>query len=64
MERALSGLGTLDRVVAAALHENPQIQARLSSIRSLEAGLSRARRNHLPVIEAVGIVSYVYDGHA
>jgi outer membrane protein TolC len=61
MERALSGLGTLDRVVAAALHENPQIQARLSSIRSLEAGLSRARRNHLPVIEAVGIVSYVYD---
>lgn len=61
MSRALSGLETLDSIVAVALRENPQIQARQSSIRSLEAGLSRARRNQLPVIEAVGIVSYVYD---
>ncbi len=61
MTQALSGLETLDSVVATALRENPQVQARLSSIRSLEAGLSRARRNHLPVVEAVGIVSYVYD---
>jgi outer membrane protein len=57
----MSGLGTLDSLVRAALSENPMIGARLSAVRSLEARLDRARRNRLPVIEAVGIASYVYD---
>ena len=57
----MSGLETLDTLVRAALSENPMIGARLSAVRSLEARLDRARRNRLPVIEAVGIASYVYD---
>ncbi|MAK65012.1 MAG: hypothetical protein CMF75_09800 [Maricaulis sp.] len=57
----MAGLETLDRLVQAALSDNPMIGARLSAVRSLEARLDRARRNRLPVIEAVGIASYVYD---
>ena len=57
----LAGLQTLDSLVQAALTDNPMISARLSAVRSLEARLDRARRNRLPVIEAVGIASYVYD---
>ena len=58
---ALSGLDTLDGLIAAALADNPQIGARQGAVRSLEAGLERARRNRLPVIEAGGIASYVHD---
>jgi outer membrane protein TolC len=61
LDRAMAGLDTLDAMVGAALTDNPQIGARMSAIRSLEAGLDRERRNRLPVIEAVGIASYVYD---
>ncbi|WP_203293905.1 TolC family protein [Maricaulis parjimensis] len=57
----LTGLETLDALVQSALSDNPLISARTSAIRALEARLDRARRNRLPVIEAVGIASYVYD---
>ncbi len=57
----LVGLQSLDSLVQAALSDNPMISARQSAVRSLEARLDRARRNRLPVIEAVGIASYVYD---
>lgn len=61
LDAALAGLDTLDAAVGDALADNPQVSARLSAIRSLEARLDRERRSRLPVIEAVGIVSYVYD---
>lgn len=61
LDRALAELDTLDGFLGAALADNPQIGARMSAIRSLEARLDRERRNRLPVIEAVGIASYVYD---
>jgi len=61
LDRAMGGLDTLDGFVATALADNPQVGARSSAIRSLEARLDRERRNRLPVIEAVGILSYVYD---
>jgi protease secretion system outer membrane protein len=61
LDAALAGLDTLDAAVGDALADNPQVSARLSAIRSLEARLDRERRSRLPVIEAEGIVSYVYD---
>ena len=61
MDTALRGLDTIDAVVAAALADNPQLAARRGAVRSLEAQSMRERRARLPVVNLVGIVSYVYD---
>tara|TARA_R110002096_G_scaffold43420_7_gene117076 strand:- start:463 stop:1812 length:1350 start_codon:yes stop_codon:yes gene_type:complete len=57
----LAGLDTIDAVVDSALSTHPQIGAQRGAIRSLEAQRDRQRRSRLPVVEVVGIVSYVYD---
>lgn len=61
MDRALHGLDTIEAVVSASLADNPQIAARRGAVRSLEAQSMRERRSRLPVVNLVGIVSYVYD---
>jgi len=61
LDGQLSGLNSIDDVVDSALSAHPQIGAQRSAIRSLEAQRDRQRRSRLPVVEVVGIVSYVYD---
>ena len=61
LRRALGPLDSIDGVISAALSHNPEIAARTSAVRSLEAQRERQRRARLPVVEAVGIMSYVYD---
>jgi outer membrane protein TolC len=47
--------------VERALSENPQIQAANLELKAEEARAERARRNRLPAIELVGIVSFAQD---
>ncbi|MGK0265841.1 MAG: outer membrane protein [Maricaulis sp.] len=61
LDAQLSGLDTIDAAVGSALAAHPQIGAQRGAIRSLEAQRDRQRRSRLPVVEVVGIVSYVYD---
>tara|TARA_R110000868_G_scaffold101630_5_gene279777 strand:+ start:59593 stop:60900 length:1308 start_codon:yes stop_codon:yes gene_type:complete len=61
MDAQLTGLGSIEDVVNAALSAHPRIGAQRSAIRSLEAARDRQARSRLPVVEVVGIVSYVYD---
>ena len=60
LDAQLAGLNSVDDVVESALTANPQIGSQRSAIRSLEAQRERQRRARLPVVEVVGIVSYVY----
>jgi outer membrane protein TolC len=61
LDAQLSGLNSVDDVVVSALSAHPQIGSQRSAIRSLEAQRDRQRRSRLPVVEVVGIVSYVYE---
>lgn len=64
LDAQLAGLGNIDAVVASALSAHPRIGAQRSTIRSLEAQRARQARSRLPVVELVGIVSYVYDDNS
>jgi outer membrane protein len=64
IDNYLNDLQTIDDIVGAALAHNPQVGARRSAIRSLEAARGRERRARLPAIDVVGIASYVYDDQA
>ena len=61
LDLQLAGLDTIDAAVGSALSAHPQIGSQRGAIRSLEAQRDRQRRSRLPVVEVVGIVSYVYD---
>ncbi len=61
LDAQLADLATVDDVVASALSAHPRIGSQRGAIRSLEAQRERQRRSRLPVVEMVGIVSYVYD---
>ncbi|WP_417481959.1 TolC family protein [Maricaulis sp.] len=61
LDSQLSGLATVDDVVASALSAHPRIGSQRGAIRALEAQRERQSRARLPVVEVVGIVSYVYD---
>ena len=61
LDRALEGIVTVDDAVDHTLSKNPGIAAQAEAVRVLDAQRERARRSRLPVIEAVGIASYVYD---
>tara|TARA_R110002051_G_scaffold324773_1_gene423533 strand:- start:12082 stop:13464 length:1383 start_codon:yes stop_codon:yes gene_type:complete len=60
LDTQLADLTSVDDVIASALSTHPQIGSQRSAIRSLEAQRERQRRSRLPVVEVVGIVSYVY----
>ena len=61
LDRALEGVVTVHDAVDLTLTRNPGIAAQAEAVRALDAQRERARRSRLPVIEAVGIASYVYD---
>ncbi len=61
LDHYLQGVDTVDTAVSAALNGHPAIIARRGSVRSLEAQSARERRARLPIVDLVGIVSYVYD---
>lgn len=57
----LADLATVDDAVDAALSANPEIGALRSAVRSQDARRERERRSRLPIVNLVGIASYVYD---
>ncbi len=59
--RALQGVQSIDDAVDMTLSRNPGLAAQAEAVRVLDAQRERARRGRLPVVEAVGIASYVYD---
>lgn len=61
LDRALEGVVTVHDAVDLTLTRNPGLAAQAEAVRALDAQRERARRSRLPVIEAVGIASYVYD---
>ncbi|RKR03729.1 TolC family protein [Maricaulis maris] len=61
LARALRGIETVHDAVDHTLTRNPGIAAQAEAVRGLDAQRERARRSRLPVIEAVGIASWVYD---
>lgn len=61
LDRALDGITTVHDAVDLTLSQNPGLAAQAQAVRVLDAQRERARRSRLPVIEAVGIASYVYD---
>ncbi len=61
LERALQGVASIDDAVEMTLSQNPGLAAQAEAVRVLDAQRERARRGRLPVVEAVGIASYVYD---
>ncbi len=61
LARALDGVTTVHDAVDLTLTQNPGIAAQAEAVRVLDAQRERARRSRMPVIEAVGIASYVYD---
>ncbi|WP_297732600.1 TolC family protein [uncultured Maricaulis sp.] len=61
LERALRGIASINDAVDMTLSQNPGLAAQAEAVRVLDAQRERARRGRLPVVEAVGIASYVYD---
>ena len=61
LNHALRDIGTVHDAVDLTLTRNPGVAAQAEAVRGLDAQRERARRSRLPVIEAVGIASYVYD---
>jgi len=61
LDRALRDIETVSQAIDGAMSANPGLAAQLDTVRVLDAQRERARRSRLPVIEAVGIASYVYD---
>lgn len=61
LARSLRGIATVDDAVDITLARNPDLAAQAEAVRVLDAQRERARRSRLPVVEAVGIASYVYD---
>lgn len=57
----LDDIHTVDEAIDIALAANPDIGALRSAVRSQDARRERERRSRLPVINLVGIASYVYD---